>query len=60
MKGTLIAFKKKVNKVMEEALKPYTKDFQVIIGNNKSKEEIKKDFLDKLGNFDLEYLHNLI
>lgn len=54
MKGTLVAFKEKVNKVMEETLKPYTKDFQVIIGNNKSKEEIKKDFLDKLGDFDLE------
>ena len=55
MKGTLITFKEKVNKVIEETLEPYTEDFQVIIGlNNKSKEEIIKNFLDKLSDFDLE------
>ena len=55
MKGTLIAFKKRVNEVMEKTLEPYTEDFQVIIGlNNKSNEEIGKDFLNKLGDFDLE------
>lgn len=55
MKGTLIAFKEKVNKVIEKTLEPYTEDFQVIIGlNNKSNEEIRQDFLDKLSDFDLE------